>query len=252
MDSELSPPIPANAVTNPDDDLDAGAAESSKRAARRIAPAVRLRDGGASTGTTTSNPDPHAKERGPYYKDDTWSGYLWVAKNGRGTTLTSSKTFDDKSFDQSVCIKGSVAATADSSGNAMLGMNVNQAQRADAAPLMLAPSLAGVQVDVKNHAGSRLRVQIAGQDGATHPDARWCAVVHGSGGFIPWTAFNTACWDGSGTAYRQQAISVAMLLVPGDAHGAVAYDFCLQRLAESDEPIPGVGAGSAPPPPEDD
>jgi hypothetical protein len=246
LDSELSPEIPPNAVSHADDDLDSGAAESSKREARKIAPAVMLRDAAAT------NPDPHATERGPYYEDEPWSGYLWIAKNGKATTLTASKTFQDKAFDQAVCIKGTVAATADSSGNAMLGMNVNQAERTDAAPLMLVPSLDGVQLDVKNNAGAQLRVQVAGQDGTTHADARWCAVVNGSGGFIPWTAFNTACWDGSGKAYKQQPISVAMLLVPGNAQAAVRYDFCLQRLAESDAPQPGVGAGSAPPPDDND
>ncbi|HTU60520.1 MAG TPA: hypothetical protein VMF89_18845, partial [Polyangiales bacterium] len=247
MDSELSPIIPSNAVANPDDELDAGAAESSKREARKIAPAVTLRDAGAATRMATTNPDPHAAERGPYNEDNPWSGYLWIAKTGTGTTLTASKTFQDKSFDQAVCIQGSVAATADSSGNAMLGMNVNQAERTNATPLVLVPTLDGVQVDVKNSAGSQLRVQVAGPAGAADADARWCAVVNGSGGFIPWTAFNTACWDGSGKAYKQQEISVAMLLVPGNAQGAVTYDFCLQRLAEADAPTPGVGAGSAPP-----
>lgn len=249
MDSELSPHIPANAVTNADDELDAGA-ESSKREARKLAPAVTLRDAGP-TKTTTTNPDPHATERGPYYEDDPWSGYLWVAKNGQGTTLTASKTFQDKAFDAAVCIQGTVAATADSSGNAMLGMNVHQAERTDAAPLTLVPTLDGVQVDVKNNAGSQLRVQVAGPDGTTDADARWCAAVNGAGGFIPWTAFNTACWDGSGKAYKRQPISVAMLLVPGNAQGAVPYDFCLQRLAEADATAPGVGAGSAPPPDDD-
>lgn len=254
LDSELSPEIPANAVTNADDELDAGAPDisSSKREAKKIAPAVTLRDGGAPMKMSTTNPDPHATERGPYHEDDPWSGYLWVAKNGQGTTLTASKTFQDKAFEQAVCIKGTVAATADSSGNAMLGMNVNQAQRTDAAPLVLRPSLDGLQVEVKNNAGSPLRVQVAGQEGTTNPDARWCAMVNGSGGFIPWTAFNTACWDGSGKAYKQQQISVAMLLVPGNAQAAVPYDFCLQRLAEAETTPPGVGAGSAPPPDDDD
>jgi len=237
LDSELSPDIPANAVSNADDD-DAG----RKRRAKKLAPTPTVK--------TETHPDPHASERGPYNEDDPWSGYLWIAKNGEGTTLTVSKSFALKTFEEPVCIRGSVAATTDSSGNAMVGMNVNQDDRSDAPPLALVPRLEGMQVEVQGNAASPLRVQVAARDGTTNPDARWCAAVPGAGGFIPWTAFNTACWDGSGKAYKNEEISGAMLLVPGSAHSPVAYDFCLRRLAESDGPTPGVGAGSAPP--EDD
>lgn len=231
IDSELSPDIPARSVRSSEDE-DAG-----KRIAKKIA---------ADLPTPATNPDPHAAQRGPYYQSDPWQGYLWVAKNGRGTTLTPSESFADKVFEAPVCITGSVAATPDSGANAMLGMNVHQARRTDATPLALEPSLDGVQVAVKNRKGSPLRVQVAAQDGTTNPLARWCAPVSGSGGFIPWTAFNTACWDGSGKAYRNEPITVAMLLVPGNAQAPVPYDFCLERLAESEAPLPGVGAGSPP------
>jgi hypothetical protein len=249
LDSELSPAIEADAVTDAADDLDAGMGEDQdeKRAAKKIAPAISLRDAGTSAKMPATNPDPHAAARGPYYEHEPWNGYLWVAKTGKGTTLTSSQSFRDESFDAEVCIKGSVVATADSSSNAMLGMNVNQAERLDAVPLTLAASLDGVQVEIKNRAGSPLRIQVAAPDGTTKPDARWCAQLSGSGGFIPWTAFNTACWDGSGTPYRHEQITVAMLLVPGNPQAAVSYDFCLRHLAESAAPMPGVGAGSAPP-----
>lgn len=240
FDSELSPYIQADAAA---DDVD----HSNKREAKKIAPTLLPRDAGTPAKVTTTNPDPHAAERGPYYEHEPWSGYLWVAKTGKDTTLTSSKSFRDKTFEAEVCIKGSVAASADSSGNAMLGMNVNQAERVDAVPLTLAPSLDGVHVEVKNSAGSPLRIQVAAADGTSNAAARWCAQLSGSGGFIPWTEFNTACWDGSGTPYRHEQISVAMLLVPGNAQAAVSYDFCLQRLAETDATAPGVGAGSAPP-----
>lgn len=240
LDSELSPDIPANAL-NHADDLDAGADEGSKREAKKIAPATIPR-----SSATPTPPDPHATARGPYYRDDPWHGYFWIAKTGKDTTLTPSKSFADKTFDAEICIKGSVAATSDSSGNAMLGVNVNQFERTDAVPLLRAPSRDGVQVEVKNNAGSPIRVQVAAQDGTSNADAHWCAVVNGSGGFIPWTAFNTACWDGSGKPYKHEHITVAMLLVPGNARSAVPYDFCLQRLTESKAPPPGVGAGAAP------
>jgi hypothetical protein len=152
--------------------------------------------------------------------------------------------FSASRFDVQLCVKGSVARTADSSANAMLGVNIHQAQRSDAVPLTLVPRRDGVQVELSNAGGSPLRVQIAAPEGTTNAQLRWCAPVTGSGGFIPWSAFNTACWDGSGNGYRREPISVAMLLVPGNTESALAYDFCLMRLAEGDAPPPGVGAGA--------
>ena len=61
-------------------------------------------------------------------------------------------------------------------------------------------------MNVENHGGSALRLQIQGPDGATSATDRWCAPIKGSGGFIPWSSFNTKCWDGTGTAYSGQPI----------------------------------------------
>lgn len=180
-----------------------------------------------------------------YYEAERWKGYFWTAKNGDGTTLTASESFASALFDSQLCVHGSVARTSDSSGNAMLGVKINQAKRADAVPMTLVPSRAGVQVDMTNPSSSPLRIQVAAPDGVTNADARWCAAVPGSGGFIPWSALNTACWDGSGKAYRHEPISVAMLLVPGNAESAQAFDFCVMRIAEADAPPPGIGAGAA-------
>jgi hypothetical protein len=127
----------------------------------------------------------------------------------------------------------------------MLGVNLNQAQTIDALPQTIAPSESGIRVEVTNNSGSPLRVQVQALDGATNDQARWCAVVSGSGGLIHWSQFNTSCWDGAGTAYRRQPISAAMLLVPGSSNAAVPYDVCFRRLAEADAPMPVAGASGA-------
>jgi hypothetical protein len=92
---------------------------------------------------------------------------------------------------------------------------------------------AGLMVDIKNNAGSPLRVQVQTANGGTNEDERWCAPFQGSG-FIPWNAFNTKCWDGSGKAYAMEPISTALVLVPGDDTDPVAFDFCLNSIAEAD------------------
>jgi len=94
------------------------------------------------------------------------------------------------------------------------------------------PTLAGLQVDVANRTGSPLRILIQTQDGT----GLWCANVNGSGGFIAWTSFNTACWDNSGTAYALQPLAVASVQVPGGIDAAIPYDFCLNGLTETAAP----------------
>jgi hypothetical protein len=140
------------------------------------------------------------------------------------------------------CVKGSVAATADYSGIAMLGFNLNQLSGVSTL-MTVTPSKAGVQIDVKNNASSPLRFQVTAGDGASQQ--RWCATVTGSGGFIPWTSLNTACWDGSGTAYNKEPISAATLLVPGTTGAAVAFDFCVNSIAEADAPAGGAAGSGA-------
>jgi hypothetical protein len=194
--------------------------------------------GGGGASSTSLPPSP---DRGPYFSSDAWHGFFWTAEHGTGTTLSSSN-FTEPMFETPVCIQGSVSATPDSSGNAMLGVNLNQAQAIDAQPQTLVPSHDGILVAVTNSAGSPLRVQVQALDGATNEHARWCATVTGSGGFIPWTEFNTACWDGTGAAYDREPISAAMLLVPGTTDAATPFDFCVVRLTEADAPTAAAGS----------
>jgi hypothetical protein len=37
---------------------------------------------------------------------------------------------------------------------------------------------------------------------------------------VPYTTFNTACWDNSGTAYAKQPIEAVQLVAPGDMAAA--------------------------------
>src|SRR5690606_10227715 len=89
-----------------------------------------------------------------------------------------------------------------------------------------------------------LRIQVQGPTGSTNANDRWCANIVGGGGFIPWSEFNTQCWDDSGEWYDGEPLEAAVILVPGDATAAVPYDFCLESLAEAgDGPDGGDGAG---------
>ena len=108
--------------------------------------------------------------------------------------------------------------------------------------MTVVPAGNGLTVTVTKTVDSPLRVQIQGPNGGTDANDRWCAPLIGSGGFVPWSAFNTKCWDGSGTAYAKQPIVSVSLLVPGANVSAVPFAFCLTSLAEGNG---GGGAGGA-------
>ena len=211
--------------------VDAGTVDGAASTARNDAETSKQADSGDAAAP---------RDRGPYLTSGAWHGYLWIAQHGAGTTVAATN-FAVATFDAPVCISGTVPASSDSSDNAMLGVNLNQTQNADLAIQTVVPTRDGVEVDVLNRVGSPLRVQVQGLDGATNAQARWCAAVRGDGGFIPWSRFNTACWDDSGAAYQREPISAAMLLVPGTTDASTPFDFCLSGLAEVETPSPDAG-----------
>lgn len=170
----------------------------------------------------------------PHFTSGNVQGHMWLAQSGEGTTLTTTG-FNVAEVSGPVCIQGSVAATPDYNSNATLGLNLNQLP--NQVPMAFTPTLAGLQLDVTNRAGSPLRLQIQSQEGGV----TWCAVVNGSGGFIAWTDFNTACWDNSGTAYARQPLAVASLQVPGGIQAAIPFDVCLNGLTETAAPAAAGG-----------
>jgi hypothetical protein len=205
------------------------------------APAAGSAASAAGAGAGTAGTSSSATASGGYFMSGRWHGYAWTSTAGAGSTVMP-MDFAMLAAGAPLCVSGSVAAVADYSGVAMLGVNLNQEQAGMMPPAMtVTPMGAGLVVNVMNKGNSPLRVQIQGANGAMDANDRWCAPLTGTGGLIPWTSFNTACWDNSGTAYANQPIVAAMVVVPGGTSAAVPYDFCLVSLAEGDM---GAAAGS--------
>src|SRR5437868_23521 len=131
---------------------------------------------------------------GGYMTFGTWKGYAWTAASA-GSSITP--TNFAAAHGPPLCATGTVLAGV--SNTAMVGVNLNQAPGVNTPANTVTPTMAGVFVQVTNRGTSTLRVQVQGPNGATDPNDRWCAPLFGSGGFLPWDAFNTKCWDGSGT-----------------------------------------------------
>jgi hypothetical protein len=120
---------------------------------------------------------------------------------------------------------GPAIAANDYSGVAFVGFNLNQAM-GSATLGRVTPTGTSLQVTYTKVSGPAIvRIQI--QSGST----RWCAQLGGSPVTIPYTTFNTACWDGSGTAYAKQSIEQLGLVAPGGA-AAVPLDMTLVSVRD--------------------
>lgn len=94
-------------------------------------------------------------------------------------------------------------------GVAFLGFNVNQAAGSSTFSTMAPTGTSLVVTYTKTAGPAMIRVQV--QAGTS----RWCANLTASPATIPYTMFNTACWDGTGTAYAKQPIEAIQLVAPG-------------------------------------
>jgi len=196
--------------------------------------------GGASATGGTAVPTPTTP--GGYLKSGAWQGYAWAAVGGKGSVMPANFGMVR---DFPLCASGTV--DAGTSNTAMIGWNLNQASTTNPPVLTVNPAQKGIQVKVRNPGGSTLRLQLQGPKGATDATDRWCATIAGTGGFIPYDAFNTECWEGGkGTAYKGQPLAAAIVLVPGKESASTPFDFCIEQLGEgAGDASPPVGTGCA-------
>lgn len=193
---------------------------------------------GAGSGAPNVPSDPMPNG---YYIAGSWHGRAWVKTTGTGSRIMPA-SFADVALGSPYCGAGSVVALPDYSGTATIGVNLNQGVEPDAPAETLVPGEDGVLVSVSNRGGSALRVELRGPNADNDESQRWCAPISGSGGFIAWSSFNTACWDDSGSAYGREPIVSASILVPGDDEDVVSYDVCLNSIAEANSGATNPGS----------
>ena len=190
-------------------------------------------DGATAGADTAGSMDVQA---GGYVKAPPWNGYAWTAASATGSTITP-PDYSDVDTLTKLCAQGSVAAMSDYSGTGMIGVNVNQEQAGTDPPKQTwtPASIAsgGITVNVHNAGGSTIRVQIQAPGGDTDGTKRWCApvTVFDQAITIPWSDFNTMCWNDQGAAYAGEALESVIIIVPGENQAVVNFDFCLNALS---------------------
>jgi len=194
--------------------------------------------GGAGAGGTSAagvGGNDSAIDVGNYFKSGAWMGYVWTSASGEGSTITP-MDFEAQTTGMPRCVSGTVGPMADFSGTAILGFNLSEPS--GGVGTAVAPTKAGVFINVTNRAGSPLRLQV---QTASTGGTQWCTNILGSGGFFLWDTLRTACWGATGMKYMREPVVSAMVLVPGDDVDPVDFDFCVEALAEADEATTGMG-----------
>ena len=152
------------------------------------------------------------------------SGTVASACAGTGS-LCGGPTYTETSF----CTSGTVGASPSYSAWANAGFTVNQASGTSGSTKSLPFVGSSLTVSYSNKGGSTLELQL--WDGSNY----WCAYLPPSAGpntvTIPFSKFNTACWDMSGTAFVSGTpIDMVQFLIPCSATTKTPFDYCFLGL----------------------
>jgi hypothetical protein len=189
-----------------------------------------------------------------YVRTATWHGYAWAKVSGQGNTIAPT-SLSGLAPRQPLCVSGTVARSIDPAAGPELGMTVNQAFGQSALETVVPTaeglffgftgSVPSVNVLLPDGTVKRtpdglpittplLRAQIYGPNGAADPNQRWCADLAEDGALLPWSSFNTRCWDNSGTNYAGQPLVSASVVIRPDPNAVapIDYNFCLTSLSD--------------------
>ncbi|MEO8213032.1 MAG: hypothetical protein ABI560_07560 [Myxococcales bacterium] len=181
------------------------------------------------------------------YPAKMWGGCSWTGIDALAgsTTTNMPKDFLSKAAADPYCVKGTVFANYDAV--ALLGFNLAEPPTSSAnqcaykpvdvnaaGPPSVTLTGTGIAVSFSKKNASELRIQVQGPNGgkagAEGAADRWCFKITPAEGpvFAPYTAFNSKCWDGTGTAFNPAVnkVSAVVFLVPG-AVAPTPFDYCI-------------------------
>ncbi len=191
--------------------------------------------GGTTTGTGGGSAGGVSGTPAGWWTSGTWKGCSWTGIDVVASTTTTNmpQDFVTKTASAPYCVSGTVHSTYESV--ALMGFNLNETPTGVATqcgykpadPTLTGPpgvvmTGTGLAISFSKNTGSNLRVQIQGPDGGkagtVGENDRWCYTITEVQGpvFVPFSRFNTKCWDQTGTAFPMtRPISAVVFLVPG-------------------------------------
>jgi hypothetical protein len=153
--------------------------------------------------------------RAPTASGGCWFGYAFSGGDVGSTWIPTS--FGACGVGCMLRLSGTVnAANEENSyaGVVSLGFSVRQAAGSSSRRTVV-PTGDTLELDwVYTSPSGSARVQLSA---GSSPSTRWCAMLTAPPNSIPYTSFNTKCWDpGQGTSYTKQPIDTVQLVVVGD------------------------------------
>jgi hypothetical protein len=164
-----------------------------------------------------------------------WHGYAYNFGDSIGTTATPGLTNTYASCG-TVCALGATGTVAPSTaannygGYVGIGFQLNQPLTGGTATATVTPKGSGLTVSFSGNTGA-LAVRAQLTDGTT----TWCRTVTTSPVTIPYSSFNTKCYDAppDGTAYAKQPVNAFQLVVVG---GVTATDYSISLTSVVENP----------------
>jgi slime mold repeat-containing protein len=235
----VNPPIEGCCTSDADcNDGDACTTDSCDIAAARCLNPVDVDCGENPTGTFGVNSYGYASVCN-------WGGYSWTYAGPAQAGVNATVSAIEKSA--GLCYSGVVSAQENYGGIAMVGFNINQGDGANLPAENITLGGDGINLSLVNEKASSLRIQIQSAPDAAGNMSSWCVEVQGSGGFYPWSQFNTQCWSPEeGVAYGGEPVNVIAITVVGNNVEDREFAFCLNKITPSGDTCVGRPT-SAPP-----
>ena len=218
--------------------------------------------GGAGTGGAPARPPGYWMASDWNLTGVPWAGCAWTqidTVTATTTTITPPDFTARPAVTDPYHVSGSVFT--DYNSVAVLGFNLNEAitgasnqcaHRIFDATTVLPPGVTflsaatGISIDWNKAAASTLRIELRGPNGTGDATDRWCANITDVGGpsFVPFTRFNTRCWDNSGSYYDGTSpVSAMVFYVPGSTQ-ATPFDFTINSFNISTAAATGTIGGT--------
>ena len=163
-----------------------------------------------------------------YVTGSNYSGYGF-AYISPSTTVGGAVANCTMGGSKAICAAGTLPTDSSNGTVAGIGLNLNQSSATGSTANALSMTVSSVTVGFTNPGGSTLRVQVS--QGSTY----YCYDVSTATSPVTLTPsqFNSACWNGSGTAWDGTGATAVQLIIPSKSTADVSFSSCLTSLTLS-------------------
>jgi len=186
-----------------------------------------------------------------YFTNGIFAGYgfNWLANTTAASNISPDCASNTQCYagQSSLCATGALEVSSNFAATAGLGFALKQAPEPNAPASDWAPTGDGLYVQLSGITNN-LRLQLRALGGDADETKRWCAPVPKGGiGVIPWTSFNSRCWDNSGNYFTPSTpIRWIEITDPSSNAATTPIDVCIVNVTPYVTPMDaGLGASES-------